>query len=253
MKKVISIFITCCFISLLSCELNDDSSTEDNSFSAVWTRLPGPSGDRTDLAIGGIEGEPENRVYMCEKEGSTVAGLYKGTLFGTTIIWDSEFQLPDSNIEIIDGNLELSYPSISWSIPTVYERGSWAGDCGLLSINGSPQKKLALGLNHNLIPWATITSVTVEGIPVPLQLLNTTTTMPACDSPNGILVFPQPRNYGNDSIGYMITINYSAEGIDGWYSSSSTLFYPENTFETGCNTYQIVQCGCAVAFKIEQM
>jgi len=106
------------------------------SVAGIWTRYPGPSGDRTDLAIGGIAGEPANRVYMCEKEGSATPGLFKGSISGNTIVWDSQYGLPNSNVQLVNGDLVLSYPSVEWSIPTSYGPGSWGGDCGSLSSGG---------------------------------------------------------------------------------------------------------------------
>jgi hypothetical protein len=145
--RTITQFLKCtgivCFMftALLfsSCEDDSDEGTNNNnnsSLKGVWTRLPGPSGDRTDLAIGGIEGESSERVYMCEKQGSTAAGLYKGYIDGHYITWDAEYGLPDTYIEIVGGKLEFSYPDCSFCLVTDYERGSWGGDCGLLQNGG---------------------------------------------------------------------------------------------------------------------
>ena len=127
-------------ILVLSCEDDSEEETNNNnnggSFAGVWTRLPGPSGDRTDLAIGGIEGEPSNRVYMCEKRGSTAAGLYKGYIDGNYITWDDEHGLWDTYLEIVDGTLEFSYPECDVCLVTDYERGSWGNDCGALGGGG---------------------------------------------------------------------------------------------------------------------
>ncbi|PZR21115.1 MAG: hypothetical protein DI539_08965 [Flavobacterium psychrophilum] len=134
-----SSFICLLFVSALvvSCEDDSDENTNNNGgLSGVWTRLPGPSGDRTDLAIGGIEGESSDRVYMCEKHGSTAAGLYKGYIDGNIITWDSEYGLPYTYVEVVNGDLEFSYPDCDVCLVTGYERGSWGGDCGDLSNNG---------------------------------------------------------------------------------------------------------------------
>ena len=127
-------------VLMVSCEDDSDEDTNNNnnggSFAGVWTRLPGPSGDRTDLAIGGIDGESSDRVYMCEKKGSTAAGLYKGYIDGSYITWDSEYGLPDTYLEIVNGSLEFSYPDCSFCLVTEYESGSWGGDCGPLENGG---------------------------------------------------------------------------------------------------------------------
>lgn len=135
-------FLLLLFTSVLvvSCEDDSDEDTNNNnnggSFGGVWTRLPGPSGDRTDLAIGGIDGESSDRVYMCEKKGSTAAGLYKGYIDGNIITWDSEYGLPYTYVEIVDGILEFSYPECDVCLVTDYKKGSWGGDCGELSGGG---------------------------------------------------------------------------------------------------------------------
>ncbi len=127
-----------------SCSKDDDDYTTNgggssngggnsSSFSGVWVRTLGASGDETDIAIGGISGEPSNRVYMCEYKGSV--GLYKGTISGSTITWDEG--LPDASVRMVDDQLEFYYPSVSYSLPTLYDRGSWSGHCGSLSSSNS--------------------------------------------------------------------------------------------------------------------
>ena len=126
----------CVYLVILGFLIANCSSSSDtaggSSISGVWTRLPGPSGDRTDLAVGGIDGEPSERVYMCEKIGSTAAGFYKGTLNGNNVIWDAIYSLPDTHLRMVGEELEFSYPSIDFSIPTLYQSGNWSGECGPL-------------------------------------------------------------------------------------------------------------------------
>jgi len=133
------LFLMLASVTIISCEDEDEENTgggNNSSFAGVWTRLPGPSGDRTDLAIGGIDGESSDRVYMCEKKGSTAAGLYKGYIDGSYITWDSEYGLPDTYLEIVNGTLEFSYPACEVCLVTDYKKGSWGGDCGSLSGGG---------------------------------------------------------------------------------------------------------------------
>jgi hypothetical protein len=129
-------FICLLFASVLvvSCEDESDEDTNNNNnggpYGGVWSRVLGASGDRTDIAIGGIDGESSDRVYMCEKHGSTAAGLYKGYIDGDYITWDSEYGLPETYLEIVDGTLEFSYPDCEVCLVTEYVRGSWDGECG---------------------------------------------------------------------------------------------------------------------------
>jgi hypothetical protein len=111
------------------------SGTNNNNsgdMNGVWVRIVGASGHRTDLAIGNIPGAPSNRVFMCEKPGSSAAGLYKGYLSGNTITFDAQYGLPTYNVKK-EGNKVIVTPNASSSLPTPYEAGSWGGDCGALS------------------------------------------------------------------------------------------------------------------------
>src|SRR5688572_18302925 len=147
-----------------SCDELSSTDEESPEIEGVWVRLPGPSGDRTELAIGGIEGEPANRVYMCEKKGSTAAGLYKGILTtDNVIIWDKN--LPNTYVRITGNELEFDYKCCG-AIPTYYNQGSWSGECCPLK-NTSIQ--LAVGLdNRDFGGTTTIKGVSVDGISVPL-------------------------------------------------------------------------------------
>jgi hypothetical protein len=124
-KTIVSLMLILISITLNSCEKNDAKS----AIEGTWVRLPGPSGDRTDLAIGGIPGEPSNRVYMCEKKGSNTAGFYKGTYSSNTIVWDAVYNLPNFSVKIVDNELELD---CNVCLPTKYQKGTWSGECGPL-------------------------------------------------------------------------------------------------------------------------
>lgn len=123
-----------------SCEKDDDlntspggggGSTSGSIYKGTWVRDLGASGDETDLAIGNISGEPSDRVYMCEWKGSV--GLYKGTISGNIITWDTKYGLPDAEIGLESGKLTLYYPSVSYSLKTYYSSGTWTSKCGPLS------------------------------------------------------------------------------------------------------------------------
>ena len=130
MKTALKTFLFIISFCFLGCEKESDSNNSNNSLSGVWVRTDGPSGDETDIAIGNITGEPENRVYMCESQGSV--GLYKGYINGNTITWDSEYGLPDASVKKVGSQLEFYYPSVSFSVPTLYDSGSWSNNCGEL-------------------------------------------------------------------------------------------------------------------------
>lgn len=132
------------FTSLAGCEVEEDDYPSPSggsgggngggngggsSYKGTWVRLPGPSGDRTDLAIGNIPGEPSSRVYMCEKKGSTAAGFYKGTISGSTIEWDAVHNLPEFTVSMDGSELILDCGPC---LPTPYKSGAWSGECGPL-------------------------------------------------------------------------------------------------------------------------
>lgn len=250
MKKFIYLLLVLGSVVLSSCEPEDGGDT-DTSLEGVWTRLPGPSGDRTDLAIGGIEGEPENRVYMCEKEGSSAAGLYKGVLNGNIIVWDADYGLPNTSIKRSGNQLEFDYSDCGECLVTYYEKGNWAGDCGQLE---NTSIKLAVGLNNSDNSSITIKSVTVDGYDVPLQLLNSTTTEPDCTSPYGTLTLHEPIQFDGSGNGYYsVNVTYSAVGADGYYyTKTDTTTYFQYYFDIGCNKYQVI-LGPTNKFMIAKM
>ncbi len=124
--KVLGVFLLCTTPFFMGCESDEEElGGGADSLYGVWVRTNGPSGDETEIAIGGISGEPENRVYMCESVGTT--GLYKGYINGNTISWDNG--MADARVVLVGNQLEFDYPSLDYIIPTLYNRGSWSGDC----------------------------------------------------------------------------------------------------------------------------
>lgn len=223
-----------------SCDIipdpTQDSSPSETSIEGTWVRLIGASGDRTDLAIGGIEGEPENRVYMCEKRGSTAAGFYKGYLNGDMITWDEQYNLPDTYLQIVGPELEFDYRCCG-AVPTYYERGDWSGECGPLE---NTSIILAVGLDNRDFYETTIRSVTIDGISVPLAVLNETTTEPDCEGYEAITL-PAPAQTGDSGSGYyMVEITYSYQGADTqWHTEVSRKAWYKHYFDVGCNKYKI--------------
>jgi hypothetical protein len=111
------------------------SGSGSSNFSGIWVRIIGQSGDQTNIAIGGISGEPSNRVYMCELKGSTsIPGLYKGTLVENVITWDATYGLPKTYLRMVGSELEFDYKCCGM-LPTNYQKGAWAGEC--VSLSGS--------------------------------------------------------------------------------------------------------------------
>ncbi len=215
----------------------DDYVNSGGEFNGVWVRVIGASGDETDLAIGNISNEPANRVYMCEKNGSATPGLFKGLLNENVITWDQQYGLPNTLLRRIGEQVEFSYPSIETSIPTIYNRGNWNDDCVALDDSGI---KLAVGLNNNLNSWATISYVYIDNTPVPLTLLNSTTTQPDCDSPSSYITLPPPLQIGVNGNGYYIVkVTYSAKGVEGWYTRTDEMAFYTYYFNSGCNIYQV--------------
>lgn len=98
-----------------------------------WQRYGSPGGYQTDLAIGDIPGQPSNRVYMCEHPGSPSAGLYKGTISGTTITWDAVYGLPNAQFDILNSgpNRTLYFGVGSISDAGKYSPGVWTNTCPL--------------------------------------------------------------------------------------------------------------------------
>ncbi len=226
-------------ILLQSCKKDQENGSADTNYYGIWTRLPGPSGDRTDIAIGGIPGEPANRVYMCEKEGSLTPGFFKGTLDGDIINWDPEYNFPYSQLKIIDGELEFSYPTLSWSIPTMYERGTWGGECGNLT---NTTKKLAVGLDLSDpdFSYVTILGVSIDNVPIPITLLNSVTTQPDCSS-NSFVTLGNPLQSNQNGDYYVVRVTFSAEGLNGFYTQTDDFVHYKYYFADGCNSYKVIR------------
>jgi hypothetical protein len=233
MKKPVFYLALMSFTLLSGCFLGGQEDDGPTSFYGTWVRYPGPSGDRTDLAIGGIIDEPDDRVYMCEKVGSTAAGLYKGTLYGDVIVWDDQHGLPDTYIQIVDSELEFDYKCCG-AVPTYYGQGDWSGECGPLE---NTSAYLAVGLDNSDFPWATINSVTIDHVNVPLTTLNANTTEPNCDTKSILLGQPLQSTL------YYVRVTFTAEGLNGWYTQTDTKAWGVGSFVKGCNKFKVENRG----------
>ncbi len=213
---------------LNACEKTDAGGNLDAM--GTWVRLPGPSGDRTDLAIGGITNEPANRVYMCEKRGSTAAGFYKGTYSNGVITWDPQYNFPTYTATVDGSQLVID---CNVCVPTYYEVGSWSGECGPLE---NTSKKIAVGIENSAYGGLTINSVTIENIPCPLTLLNTVVTAPDCSSNSYINT---PATSANPNY-YTYRITYSGIGLGGPYTAVSTSVINKTDLGYTCNKYKVL-------------
>ena len=204
----------------------------------VWERLPGPSGDRTEIAIGGIKNEPANRVYMCEKKGSTAAGFYKGIISEDNVVeWDAEHGLPDTYLSISNGKLVFDY-RINGQLPTDYDKGSWSGECGPLE--NIPPTKLAVVLPSGL---SGITSVTIDGKSIPLISLAAGAPSPDCSNPSITYTLPRPSQRNSNGDYYTVRVGHRTQSIDAGGAYQTTTY--ESTFYSyyftagACNAYKV--------------
>lgn len=103
-------------------------------FEGEWNRYGHPQGYDTDLKVGGIPGEPANRVYMCTLPPTPAPGLYKGTLQadGATIRWDAGHNVPDYVMQSTGTNTMVFFVPVVNAEGGRYRRGNWRpGSCGL--------------------------------------------------------------------------------------------------------------------------
>lgn len=228
MKTLLNSLFLASLIFLGACEKTDTGGNLD--VMGTWVRLPGPSGDRTDLAIGGITNEPANRVYMCEKRGSTAAGFYKGTYSNGLITWDSQYNFPTYTATIQGSQLVID---CNVCIPTYYEVGSWSGECGPLE---NTSKKIAVGVDYSAFPGLNFNSVTIENISCPLTTLNNVVTAPSC---SGNLYMNSPASSANPNY-YTYRITYSGTGVNGPYTRVDGGIIYKSDLGFTCNKYKII-------------
>jgi hypothetical protein len=228
MRKFYSAVLLLSLFLLNACVKTDTGGNLD--VMGAWVRLPGPSGDRTDLAIGGITNEPANRVYMCEKRGSTAAGFYKGTYSNGVITWDPQYNFPNYSATVEGSQLVID---CNVCVPTYYEVGTWSGECGPLE---NTSKKIAVGIENSAYQGLTITSVSIENIPCPLTLLNTVVTAPDCSSNSYINT---PGTSANPNY-YSYRIAYSGIGLGGPYTGVSVGNIVKSDLGYTCNKYKVL-------------
>lgn len=201
----------------------------------VWVRLPGPSGDRTEIAIGGIKNEPANRVYMCEKKGSTAAGFYKGTLTNNVVKWDAQYGLPDADFTLSGNRLVVQY-QVSYSLATSYDKGTWSGECGPLEY--VPPTRLAVVLPAGS---SVVTGVTVDGKSVPLSYLSPGAPVPDCSNASTTFTLPAPSNQNSTGKYYSVKVTSRQAGADTIVRTTTheTTFYEWYFKKGACNPYTV--------------
>lgn len=187
----------------------DGSAGSPTSPGTVWERVLGASGNRTELAIGGITNEPDNRVYACEKRGSSVAGLYKGTISNNVVKWDAVYGMPDTRLTISGNKLVWEYIDVAGSLPTTYERGHWSGECGPLE--AVPPTKLVVVVPADA---SAITGVTLDGQNVPLTRLTNGAPRPDCSTSTSTLTLQPPARSNSTGKYYTLLVNSRFESVD---------------------------------------
>jgi hypothetical protein len=194
---------------------DDDDDNTDTGSGNVWQRFNSPKGYQTDLAIGGIKGEPATRVYMCEHPGSPSAGLYKGTINGTVITWDAVHGLPNAKFYERDGVMRLWFTVGPEDDAGRYKKGTWTSTCGKLE---NSSRKIVVAYKKADTPEFSISSVKIENINCPITQLTASVTTPECSTNKFIMT---PATSANADY-YTVSITYSAEGINGPYNQNGS-------------------------------
>lgn len=117
---------------IIKTNISEDGGSGTSNPSGLWQRYGSPKGYQTDLAIGGISGEPSNRVYMCEHPGSPSAGLYKGFIYGNIITWDAVYHLPNAEFAVMNGAMSLYFGVGLRTDAGKYKKGIWTNTCGTI-------------------------------------------------------------------------------------------------------------------------
>lgn len=203
--------------------------------SGIWKRIESPKGYQTDLAVGGIPGEPANRVYMCEHPGSPSAGLYKGTISGETITWDAVHGLPTAKFYERDGFMRLWFSVAPEDEAGKYVKGVWTNTCGPLENSG---KKIIVGFRIDEHPNFTIKSVTIDTSNCPIIQLSASMPVPDCVSGNFVY---SPFSNSNS---LNVNITYSSIDMNGQpYTKTELSSLHRSQLASGCNKFKVDNSG----------
>lgn len=211
----------------------------NTSTEGVWLRYNSPNGYNTDLAIGGIPGEPANRVYMCEHPGSPSAGLYKGTISGEVITWDAVHGLPNAKFYERDGVMRLWFTVGPEDEAGRYKKGAWTNTCSMTASTG---KKIAVGFNksENQDVNLSINSIKIENVNCPITMLSASVPAPECTS--GKFITP-PTSSANPDY-YMVSITYSSLDLNSqpYTKTEQSIIYKTHLID-GCNKFKADNSG----------
>ena len=223
-------------ILMMSCEKTEENNSISSDPKGVWQRFGSPNGYQTDLAVGGITGEPSNRVYMCEHPGSPSAGLYKGYISGNIITWDAVHGLPNAEFKPVGNEMTLYFGVGLVSDAGKYKKGIWTNTCAPIQYI---THNIAVGFNPNDPYLSNVNTIelTINKIICPFTLLNSTVTSPDCSSSNSFITVNESQMNGS---GYhSVLITYTSGGIS--HTESSGILNSELTNQ--CNKYKFVRNG----------
>ncbi|MCB9045953.1 MAG: hypothetical protein H6550_07420 [Chitinophagales bacterium] len=217
---------------------NNNGGNNNGGTSGVWQRFNSPNGYNTDLAIGGIKGEPENRVYMCEHPGSPTAGLYKGYISGETITWDAVHGLPNAKFYERDGVMRLWFTVGAEDDAGRYKKGTWTNTCGALE---NSVKKIVVGYNNDDMQSYTVMSVTIEGVKCNPRQYSATLPLPDCTSGSYINTPTISGDY------YNVSIVLGGNGVSGPYTTTFKSILYKSELTSDCNKLKIAYAGATWA------
>ena len=193
----------------------------------VWQRYNSPKGYNTDLAIGGIAGEPANRVYMCEHPGSPTAGLYKGYINGETITWDAVHGLPSAKFYERNGVMRLWFSVGPEDDAGMYKKGTWTNTCGKLE---NSVKKVLIVFKPEEHSSISVSSVKIEGINYAINYYSNNSSIPNCETGKTFLV---PSSSSNQDY-YKVSITYGGEGVNGFYTKTEESILMKSDLNGSC-------------------
>jgi len=217
---------------------DEDEITTTAELGVVWNRYGSEYGYETDIAIGGIAGEPDNRVYMCEKPGSPSAGLYKGYIEGNIITWDDVYNLPQTELEISDDEMNFYYLLATRNFAGSYKKGEWTDECDLEMENGklvNDARSIVVIYDPAELGGIPILSLKLDNVNLPLRVLGTQSCSNAVSAPRPSLPVGSDHPYM-----CMMTLVY-----EGAMSGQQTVQHAVDmsVLKRGCNVLQLVSDG----------
>jgi hypothetical protein len=202
-------------------------SGASDTTTGIWNRVESQFGYETDVAYGGIKGQPADRVYMCEWN-SPSAGLYKGTLVDNSLIqWDSEYRLPDYEVVFLGGGRMTFVPQTgSNELLGKFAHGQWrTGSCDLEFKDGELVDTSRYAYVYApTLHGVRLNSVTIGGVRMPI----TSTDASGCS-----LAVKLPFTQGLYQL--PMEFSYSGEGVNGPYTRTEQSAISKDSLVEGCN------------------